>query len=737
MDNGQQWWNRWKSRLVMADRDLLCKRAFYVADFILAAVITGLIFYFIVLVIGNYYVDDQKLVMSRSSVIVDEQGREISRLYAENRDPVTLKQIPERVQDAFIATEDVRFYQHSGIDLRGTMRALVTDVFAGEKEEGGSTITQQLARNAYLSDEKTWFRKFKEAAIAIDLERRYSKKQILEMYLNQLYFGHGVYGVQMAAQFFFGKNVGDLTEEEAALLAALPKGPNGYSPLLHPQKALERRNLVLDLLHKYGYIGASQTAQLKGTTLGLNVHKIQVNPQYDTYIDMVKQEAEQRYHISLEDLTRGGYRIVVPINMTAQAASYAAFQDNRYFRGTNPNVSPQGAFVLMNKSGAVLAVQGGRNYVTGSYNRVCVQRQPASAFKPLAVYGPALDSGRYQPYSLLQDKEVTYPQYDNYAPKNYSGKYSGEMTMYNALTVSENAPAVWLLNQIGISTSKSYLQKLGMDIPDKGLAIALGGLEHGVTPLQMASAYTAFDNRGEKADPYFIDAIYNNEGQKIAADHPNETKVFSKQTAWYMTRMLQSVVQSGTARAGRSRTAIAGKTGSTAYTASGLRDAWFVGYTPDVVGSVWIGYDQTNSSQFLNGTSDDAVLLFKSVINQMSSEAAETAFVKPSGINDLEAPIQTANVSALTAKGVFGKFALPALQLSWTASSDSRLIYRVYSEKDGKSTFRGQVTGENQFTINFVNPLSDDSYYVIPFNPQTGQEGAPSEKVKARWISAF
>ncbi|MET1248182.1 PBP1A family penicillin-binding protein [Sporolactobacillus sp. STCC-11] len=713
------------------DREMLYKRLFQVAYFVIGAAIVGLLVYFFVLLIGNHYTDDEKLVMSRTSVVVDEQGRELSRLYAENRDPVALKKVPKHVQNAFIVTEDLRFYQHSGIDLRGVMRALVTDIMAGDKAEGASTITQQLARNAYLSNEKTWFRKFKEAAIAVSLERKYSKKQILEMYLNQVYFGHGIYGVQMASEFFFNKDVGQLTEDEGALLAALPKGPNGYSPIMHPKKALERRNLVLTLLQKHDYLSAEQSVRLKGKTLGLNVHKIQTHPEYDSYMDLVKEEAAKKYHIGAEDLIRGGYKIVVPMSKEAQSASYNAFKNNVYFQGSNPNQSPEGAFVLMSKNGGVLAAQGGRNYVSGSYNRVNDKRQPGSSFKPLAVYGPALDSGGYQPYSMLQDKKVSY---GDYKPTNYNGRYNGEMTMYDAITVSQNAPAVWLLDQIGISKSKSYLSKMGIDLPDKGLAIALGGLSKGVSPLQMVSAYTAFDNNGSQSQSYFIQAIYDHNGKKIGEAKPKSKKIFSKQTAWYMTRMLQSVMKNGTGQAGYSQAALAGKTGSTAYTKNGLRDAWFVGYTPDVVGSVWLGYDQTSKDQYLTGSSNDAVRLFKTVINSMPNES-RLAFEKPSDVSDLDEPIRLAAVTQLSAKGVLGKYALPALQLTWNAGSDDRIVYRVYSELDGKRTLKGEVKGKNTFRINFVNPMSKENYYVVPYNTQTDKIGNASPSVEINWFS--
>mgnify|MGYP000018567367 CR=1 FL=1 len=727
----KKWWTVMKNKITQIDRQAAAVYLFRSVYFILGAVIVGLLAYFMILVVGNYYTDDEKLVMSRTSVVVDEQGHEISRLYAENRDPVKLSQVPKRVRDAFIVTEDIRFYKHSGVDLRGTMRALVTDILSGEKAEGGSTITQQLARNAYLNNQKTWYRKLTEAAIAVSLEQKYSKDQILEMYLNQLYFGHGVYGVQMASRFFFNKDVGDLSQEQAALLAALPKGPNGYSPIMHPSKALQRRNLVLTLLAERGYLSNEEAARLKGRTLELEVHKIQTHPEYDTYIDMVKDEAEKRFHIDRDELIRGGYRIVVPINRSAQKAAYHAFKENRYFHGTNPKRSPQGAFVLMNTNGAVLAAQGGRDYVSGGYNRVDVARQPGSAFKPLAVYGPALDSQRWSPYSLLQDKKVSYGKYK---PTNYSGRYNGKMTMYDAITISQNAPAVWLLDQIGIEKSKSYLAKMGIQLPDKGLSIALGGLKKGVTPLQMASAYTTFDQRGIQSEPYVIQSLFDHNGTRVGAQKPKTRKVFSAQTAWYMTRMLQSVVKIGTARAGYSSAQIAGKTGSTAYTKNGLRDAWFVGYTPDVVGAVWIGYDRTGKDQYLSGSSSDPVRLFKSVINQVPGESQLT-FKKPDGLSDVDEPIRLAKIRNLDAKGILGKFAMPALELTWDGSADRRIVYRIYEEQDGKAVYKGKVTGKSKFRIDFVNPMARTAYYVVPYNPQTRESGQASPKVEARWFS--
>ncbi|MFD2617177.1 transglycosylase domain-containing protein [Terrilactibacillus laevilacticus] len=717
----------------------MTKKLFIGAYILLGMIILGLCGYLILILIGNHYTNKDNLVLDATTRIEDQQGHEISKLYLENRETVSINKIPKFVQEAFIATEDSRFYQHSGIDFRGTARALTRDIFTGSKAEGGSTITQQLSKNVFLTNQKSWFRKIKEAAIATNLERKYSKKQILGMYLNQIYFGHGVYGIQSASKFFFNKDVSQLTVEEGAMLAAIPKAPTTYSPILHPHQALSRRNIVLGLMENQGYITAEEEVHLKGKTLGLDVHQLNKDPEYDTYVDMVLDEAARKYHLSADEVLRGGYKIIVPINIKIQAASYQEFKKNQYFKGSNTKEKPNGAFVLIdNKTGGVEAVQGGRSYVKKSFNRVNVKRQPGSAFKPLAVYGPALETKKFHPYSMLVDKQMTFKKFDNYAPENYNHKYPGEITMYDALTVSENVPAVWLLNEIGIPKSKQYLSKLGFNIPDKGLSMALGGLKEGVTPFQMATAYTAFSNGGKEVEPYFIQEIVDHKGNLVGSMKPKTRQVFSKQTAWYMTKMLISVVQNGTGSAGSVNTELAGKTGSTAYEGvdNGLRDAWFVGFTPKSTGAVWIGYDKTTKEQYVTGGSEDATTLFKNIINNVPSETGNH-FVKPKGIKDLEPPIRLAPIKNITAKGTVGHFGLPAVKISWDKIQDKRIIYRIYKENENRVEFVGEVKGKNSFVVNYANPLSSATYFVTPYNSQTLKKGETSKKVEVNWFPGF
>lgn len=715
------------------------KKILITVNVILAIVLSGFVGYIIILLTGDSVINQKDLLMASTTKIVDESGHDITNLYIENRQVVPITEVPKDVQHAFIATEDARFYQHGAIDFRGTLRAIVTDVLARSKVEGGSTITQQLAKNLFLTDQKTIFRKVKEAAIAVTLERNYSKQEILGMYLNDVYFGHGAYGLSSAAKFYFNKKVQDLTAEEGALLAAQVKGPTDYSPINHPKAARNRRDLVLSLMEKHGYLSKAQLQQDKSKPIALDIPKEKNHPEYFTYIDMVIQEAKTRYHISADQLLRGGYKIVVPMSRQAESASYKAFKMDQFFKGSNPNVTPNGAFVLMDsRTGGVIAVQGGRKYVREGLNHTTVDRQPGSTFKPLAVYGPALNKGEYTPYSLLTDKPLVYSKYNNYAPKNYDNKYSGETTMYDALTYSTNASAVWLLNQIGIGESKKYLKKMGFKLPDKGLAIALGGLQKGVTPLHMASAYTAFSNNGKMVKPYFIQAIYNQSGHLIGKAVTKPTKIFSAQTSWYMTKMLQSVVQKGTASAGYVDTALAGKTGSTGITGqkNGLRDAWFTGYTPKVTGAVWIGYDQTTSDQYLTGSSEDAAQMFKTIINQMPDQSG-LKFKKPAGVKDLPPPIHLGPITQLKAVGTLGRYGLPAIKLTWKSTSDAQAMYHIY-EVDGKSRHQiAEVKRSHSFVIDFANPFSAPTYQVVPYNPQTRKEGQKSTVIKVDWFGAL
>jgi penicillin-binding protein 2A len=710
-------------------RTILSKK-FILFPLILSSIIVlGLIGYIVIILLGNYVIDEKKLIMDSTTTMADEQGNPITSLFFENREIVELDSIPKQVQEAFVAVEDNRFYEHRGIDVRAIGRAVYKDILARSKVEGGSTITQQLAKNIFLTNEKSWLRKTKEAVIAINLERRYTKNEILEMYLNQIYFGHGAYGVQAASQLYFNKNVEELNVEQGALLAALPKAPSSYSPINFPKEAKNRRDIVLQIMHNQGYLEAEETMGLMGKTLGLDIVESAQNQAYLTYIDMVMDEAEEKYGITPAELHRGGYVITVPMNVTAQDVAFERFQQDEYFPGTKENV--EGAFVLMDqKSGGVLAVIGGRHYVTRGINRVNINRQPGSTFKPLAVYAPAMDEDKYEPYSLLKDELLSYGEGEAaYEPRNYHHIYKKEVTMYEALQDSLNAPAVWALNELGVKKSKSYLEKMDLSIPDNGLAIALGGLEEGVTPLGITKAYTSFGNNGKMIEPYFIEEIKSRKGEVIARADKIEKEVFSPQTAWNMTRMLEGAVQDGSAQAGDIQGELAGKTGTTNYPGAdnANKDTWFVGYTQEVIGTVWMGYDTTTKDQYLTGGGAFPTRLFKDILREAALDNG--SFSVPVGVTDLEDPITLPEINQLKGSLTFHPLSLFTVHLKWTDAEDDRIVYRIYALAGKKDTLIDEVIGEYEYTIKNINIFQVPEYYVVPYNTQTKQEGEPSKRI--------
>lgn len=697
------------------------------------AVIFAFIGYLFIIFIGDYVIDEEKLVMNTASKLVDIDGNELTKIYVENRELVDLSEVPDYVQQAFVSVEDQRFYEHHGIDMKAIGRAIYKDMIAGSKVEGGSTITQQLAKNIFLTNDKTFLRKTKEAIIAINLEKRYSKKKLLEMYLNQVYFGHGAYGIKSAAKLYFNKDVSELTLEEGALLAGIPKAPSTYSPITNVEKSKERRDVILSLMGDQKYITYDEVVRTQGKTVKLQVNKKQESPWLSTYIDMVFDEAEEKYALSNEELLRGGYTITVPLQVKLQKSAYDLFQRNEYFPGTDELA--QGAFILMdNQSGGVLAAIGGRDYVPKGLNRLNVPRQPGSTFKPIAVYAPAIESKQFQPYSLLKDEKLTY---GDYTPENYDNQYVGEVSMFDAIVASKNAAAVWTLSEIGITESKEYLQEVGMPINDQGLAIALGGLSEGVTPTQMVNAYRTFTTDGNYSEYHLIQKITNQAGEVIAENLPEIKQVYSPQTAWDMTRMLQHVVSDGTAQNGLFQGELAGKTGSTSFTGieGATKDAWFVGFTENVVGALWMGYDQTNKQHYLKHGSSYPTKLFKDILTTAKWEQ-NVAFSIPDGVNDLESPIRIEDIKKVNSKYTFKPLGLITLTLEWEAQNDDRVEYRIYEQTENEQKLVGTVTGTGFYEIPYINVFSESTYKVAPFNVQTNEEGVATEFIKPSLFSS-
>src|SRR5699024_1367405 len=695
------------------------------------AIVLALIAYTTILYGGKLIADEDKLMISPPTTIETEEGEIIWYLYDQYRLPVDLEQVPEHVQDSFLAIEDKRFYEHSGVDFRSIMRALYRDILARSKVEGGSTITQQLAKNLFLTNDKSWLRKTKEAMIALYLEREFTKDEILDMYLNVVYFGQGQYGIEAAANKYFHKSVEELTLEEGALLAGMVKAPNGYSPIEHPEKAKNRRDLVLDTMSDLEYISEEEANEAQAKDLQLNISQRKINPAYHTAVDMAIKEAEETYGISLDELKQGRYRIMTAINENAQQIAFDQFQHDGYFSG-NDKEKVEGVFVMMDQeSGSIVAALGGREYQTFDLNRAySAKRQPGSAIKPLAVYAPALETETYTPYSAVLD-ELT--DWNGKEYRNHDNQYEGSITLYDALRKSKNTSAVWLLNEIGIDYAKSYLEKMEMDIEDNDLGIALGALTDGVTPIQMAEGFRTFVHNGEMIEAHVITEIVDQKGETVGTIEPKTTEVFSPQVAWNMTEMLKGVVENGTGTAGHYPHELAGKTGTTEHpkVEGESKDAWFVGFTPEYVTALWMGYDISDENHYLTGGSAYPTELTKKILTELDQrQSLETVFTKPEDVVALEQPVDLPLINDLSSSYIFGGMKLLKGKLEWSGTGDERIVYRIYEEKENGDEKIGEVSGGNQFIVEDFSIFRTNSYYVVPYDPVAQLEGQRSNVVK-------
>ncbi|PKR78292.1 penicillin-binding protein [Halalkalibacillus sediminis] len=697
----------------------------WIAYSLIGLFILSIIGYLTILLGGRFVVDEKHFIFSESTVLQNEEGEEIIKLYDENRTYAPIESIPDHVKDAFVAIEDHRFYDHSGVDLQAILRAVYVDVVTWSKAEGASTITQQLVKNTSLTSDKSWLRKTKEAMGAIYLEQEKSKEEILEYYLNEIYFGHGIYGVEEAAQHFYSKPVSELDISEGAMLAALPKAPNNYSPLIDPEAALDRRNVVLSRMYELNMIDAETSIRARGKTLGLNQSEQEDQPFINSYIDIVLNEVEEDYHLSRNEIYTGGYEITIGLDLKAQEMAYKELQKDEYFQGSQGNI--QSSVVIVNQSnGLIRAAIGGREYQRGDLNRVQVKRQPGSTLKPLVVYGPALEEGVYEPYSLVEDKQVDY---DGYSPSNADGTYEGEMTLYDALLKSKNTPAVNILNELGVAHGKEYLNEVGIDLQEDGLAIALGGLEEGLTPLQLAGLYRTFYNQGEYIEPYSIVEVKGRDGNVLDVDRPEPEQLFSPQTSWYLTRMLEAVVNEGTGQDGSYPKALAGKTGSTQHpqVQGAYRDAWFIGYNPEYTISTWIGYDQANEDNYLTTGSSAPTRLSKAILSSLDeTKDFSLSFERPEGVEELEDPVRLPTLTNFSADLSFGILDGLFIELTWDRASDERIEYHIYKNSGEEPTYVGKTTGKGRYKVQTLGFMNNPTFYVIPVNPLTGQEGEPS-----------
>lgn len=551
-------------------------------------------------------VNGLKAALETTTVIYDKDGDKATEVSSRNAKFVKIDKISPNIKNALVSIEDRRFYQHNGFDVRGMARGVVGLVTTGHITGGGSTLTQQLAKNALLTSKKTVKRKLEELFLAAEIENKYTKDEILEMYLNTVYFGNGEWGIENASQKYFNKPASDVTIEEGAMLAGLVQLPSSYDPTKYIDKATKRRNQVLQAELDNNKISKEQYNSAVKQDIVLNTQEETVTKSsFPYYTDAVLNEAINNYGLSQDDLLTKGYKLYTTMDQNLQIAMESVYDNDLNFPvDMNGEMVQSGGVMMDPKTGGIYALVGGRGeHVFRGFNRATQLRtQVGSTMKPLAVYVPALEEG-YKPTDLLKDE---YTDFNGYKPTNIGGVYQKNIPMYEAVQNSINVPAVWLLKKIGLNTGVKSVERFGLSLTeaDENLSLALGGTKTGYSPVTMARAYATFANQGAQPEKgHLIRKIVDASGRVLVDNEKNSTKqIVSEDVSKDMTSMLLDVVAKGTGKnAAVPGYDIAAKTGSTQvdWTTEGTKDQWFVGYTPNVVLSMWMGFDNTDEEHYM------------------------------------------------------------------------------------------------------------------------------------------
>ncbi len=531
--------------------------------------------------------DYRPLVATR---VLDRNGREIDAIFRQYRIVVPYNRMAPLLPRAFVAAEDSRFWQHGGLDIWSIFRAAVNNLRSGRRSQGGSTISQQVTRALLLTREKSYFRKITEAILAYRLDRMLSKKEILTIYLNEIYLGEGAYGVEAAARTYFGKSAADLDLAEIALLAGLPQAPSRYSPLTHFSAARARQRYVLNRMAEDGIISAATARRAYAEKVHLQKGNRQ-KEQSGYFTEYIREQLSGRY--GSEELFRQGLVVSTTLDSRLQKAAIRALRDGarqvrKRHRAGKP---PQGALVALDTTGRILAMVGGLDYGTSPYNRAVVaRRQPGSVFKPL-IYAAAFERG-IRPDAVIEDKPLVIRNRDGstWRPKNYDNRYHGPTSLREALVHSRNIVTIRLLQKIGIRPVLALAHRAGITAPLRPeLPLALGASP--VSLLEMTGAYTVFAADGLYHAPFAITRVRDRNGRIHPWSRPPVRRVVSPATAHQVSAILAEVIRRGTGRRAAGIPGAAGKTG----TSDDNRDAWFIGYTPSVTTGVWLGYDRGRS----------------------------------------------------------------------------------------------------------------------------------------------
>jgi penicillin-binding protein 1A len=545
---------------------------------------------------------------SVDTLLYDDQGQIFARFGSQHRVIANYEDYPKVLYDAVVSIEDKDFEKHSGFGLLRLLSAAYHNVSSRASRQGGSTLTMQLARNLFLSPERTYTRKIREILLAIQIEKHYTKPQIFTLYANQIYLGSGIYGFATGAEFYFGKQVKNLTLDEAALLAALPKAPNNYSPIRTPERALRRRNLVIDAMLSTGKISIPDAALVKQQPIRLHLREDQ-SLFAPHFAEEVREYLVRQY--GDEEVLNAGLQVYTTLNRQMQRAAnnavaqgLGAYERRHRWqehlenpRKLNPDAETESVLLegsllaIENATGEVKAMVGGRNFNRSKFNRATqALRQVGSSFKPY-VYTAAIDRGA-MPEDMIMDAPVTFMTASGlYSPHNYDQKYEGRITLRHALAESRNIPALKLAEALGIKNVIDYAHRFGLNrrMPPY-LPIALGAVE--LTLLDQTSAFSAFPNHGLRAIPFYILKVTDRDGHVLEQHYPQVQDAVSERTAEIMNSMLRDVILHGTGiAANKLQGPVAGKTGTT----NDFTDAWFIGFSPSITCGVWIGFDNRKS----------------------------------------------------------------------------------------------------------------------------------------------
>ena len=711
--------------------------------------------------------DTSKLTtLAQTSLMYDAEGNLMSELRgAENRTIVSLEDIPLHTRQAFIAAEDLRFYEHHGIDVYRIFGALRSNLRSGSLAEGASTITQQLAKLTHLSSEKTIRRKLEEISLAFQIEKAYNKDEILAMYLNTVYFGRGAYGIEAAAQAYFGIQAKELTLNQSACLAAIIKAPSVYAPHISPSINQARRRYILIVMEENGMITSEEEQAARNESVWVLAQETE-KQLYSWYIDEALRESAELLGLSVDEMIQGGFEIHTAYDARLQSIADEVYGDQSFFPAAASDGTPiQSAMAVVDtNNGAVLAMVGGREYsVRRGLNRATqMRRQPGSALKPLAVYGPALELG-YTTASVLLDEKTSF---GGYIPRNAGDRYYGLVTVRTAIRNSLNTTAVRLLEEIGLDASIRYLNKMGIPTQnsDKNLSLALGSMTYGVTPVELAAAYVPYANGGVYHQPYCVSRIEATDGDIVYERKNGGEQVISEQNAFLMTSLLQSVVSSGTGtRMLSANTPIAGKTGTVSMS-GGNRDIWMAAYNPEISVSVWMGFDQTDAKHKIsNGVTGgrNTASLAAAFFKKAYANRDKPDFKQPDGLVWL-----TLDKRALTSRGsvmlasektpkeyriseVFAASNRPYAvsdvwqapsapssfyvahdangypELHFKASSDAR--YRVQRDAVGESVILTEMIASSGQMLSFLDTSAQAgvlyTYRIIPIHEELLQQG--------------